>query len=225
MKNMNFKAIVLMSIIILFLFSSVYSQPTEKNLLNAWENVIKSDTKTIVLEKTDKNMYKFNTERFPFDGKLKVLSVNIDSVNEIQDGYIPGIIEIELIGLSDDITTKYSYSYSTWLQNNYLYFNKSTEEWLSSKEYYKEIQEKYKIQPYKYWNIFTNIPIFIFFIFIIFMIILLIKTQKKNKKYIDTAQEATERSLKIAERSLQLSEEGNRILKEILEIMRNKSNL
>jgi hypothetical protein len=222
MKNINFKAIVPMSLIILFLFSSVYSQPTEKNLLNAWEDVIKSDSKTIVFEKTDKNMYKFNTERFPFDGKLKVLSVNIDSVNEIQDGYIPGIIEIELIGLSDDITAKYSYSYSTWLQNNYLYYNTSTEEWLSSKAYYKEIQEKYKIQPYKYWNILTNIPFVIFFLFIIFMIILLIKTQRKNKKYIDTAQEATNRSLEIAEKSIKIAEEDNKILKEILEILRNR---
>jgi hypothetical protein len=216
-------------LIITFLFTigshSSIAQPTKESLLPAWENIQKSDPKTLVFDKIAEDRYKFKTEHFPFEGELKVLNINIDDRWSDQEfGTIMGVIEIELVDLPEDFLQKHSYSYSIWSQNNMLYYDKKSEQWLSSKEYYALSQKKYNLNPFT--SIFRYLPVdittIIFIVIIIIIIFYLSKIQKKNEKYINNAQDMTKKSLELIHKSLALSEETNKLLKEIADLLKEK---
>lgn len=204
-----------------FLFSSflvVLAQPTEKTLIESWEDIQRNDPKTIVFEKIEERRYKFKTERFPFDGELKIL--NITNMDNFDYKSTVGFVELELVDLPDDFFQKYSYSYSAWTENNILYYNQETENWLSSKEYNTEMQKNMNNQEF-FMN-FKNL--FIVFILIIFIILMLVKVKninKKNTKYIKDAQDLMDKSLKISQKSMTISAKSNKILKEILKELKN----
>jgi len=112
----------------------LFSAPTEKSLITAWENQQRNDPNTLVFEEISPNTYRFKTERFPFDGELQILNVTIDEqIFGFEGSVIMGIVEPELLDLPEDFSKKYSYSYSSWIQNNILYYDKEEEKWLSAK--------------------------------------------------------------------------------------------
>ena len=71
---------------------------------------------------------------------------------------------------------------------------------------------------------FSYAPVVIFIILLIFIILIAKGVQKKNVNYIEDAQKSTRESLELARRSMALAEESNRILKEMLEVLRSKDN-
>jgi hypothetical protein len=121
------------------------AQPTQAALVKAWEDVQRDDPETVVFEKTGEGSYKFKTNRFPLDGELKVLKATVndwsygdddgDEGYDVPAGYVMGVIEYDLVGLSDEVTKKYEHSYSSWRMNNTLYFDKEGGEWLSPEKY------------------------------------------------------------------------------------------
>lgn len=119
------------------------AQPTQATLVKAWEEVQRNDPETVVFEKTGEGSYKFKTKRFPFDGELKVLKATINDWTYGGDedydvpvqGYVTGVIEYDLVGLSDEVAKKYEHSYSSWRQSNTLYFDKEGGEWFSVEKY------------------------------------------------------------------------------------------
>jgi len=201
------------------------AQPTKESLILAWENVQKSDPQILVFNKIAKNRYKFKTEHFPFNGELKVLNINIDDRwSDYEYGTIMGVIEIELLDLPEDFLKKHSYSYSIWSQNNMLYFDKKSETWMSTKEYYAQNQKTYNLNPFT--SIFKYLPFditsIIFIVIIVIIIFYLSRIQKKNEKYINNAQDMTKKSLELVHKSLALGEETNKILREIAELLKEK---
>ena len=216
MKKVNLKIILFL---VFCISLSLLAKPREETLIKTWEAIQKSDPKTVIFEKLEENTYKFKTERFPFDGILKVLNVSIeDRMSDSEYGYIMGVVEIELVDSPRDFMEKYSYSYSMWAQNNMLYYDKETEKWLSNKDYYAKSQERLPKPPRMFfWNILSYGPIVILIVFVVFSLIVINNLQKKNRKYMDFAEDSTKKSLELIQKSLVLGEESNRVLKEILE--------
>jgi len=216
---MNRVSLRIMLLVGFFISLAASAEPREKTLVETWEAIQKSDPKTVVFEKLEENTYKFRTERFPFDGILRVLNVSIDDrMSDSEYGYIMGVVEVELVDLPRDFMEKYSYSYSMWAQNNMLYYDKETKKWLSNKDYYAKSQERLPKPPRMFfWNILSYGPIIILIVFVVFSLIVINNLQKKNRKYMDFAEDSTKKSLELIQKSLVLGEESNRVLKEILE--------
>lgn len=119
------------------------AQPTQASLVKAWEEVQRNDPETVTFEKTGEGRYKFKTDRFPFEGELKILKASVNDYSYGGDdegygaptGYVAGVIEYDLVGLSAEVEKKYERSYSNWQMNNTLYFDKQGGEWLSLDKY------------------------------------------------------------------------------------------
>jgi hypothetical protein len=124
-------------------------RPTETSFVRAWEDVQKGDPETVTFEKVGERRYRFKTERFPFDGELRVLKATVDesagAYGEDEGGLLmsaTGVVEYELIGLSDEVRKKYEHSFSLWERNNRLFFDRERGEWLSSGQYVARMSEK-----------------------------------------------------------------------------------
>jgi hypothetical protein len=219
-KLMNLNIVFGMGLLLLVPVA-LFPAPTEESLIQAWENIQKKDPKTVVFEYLSPGNYHFKTERFPFDGELKVLNVTIDERMESYDyGYIMGVVEVELVDLPEDFLEKYSYSYSTWIQNNMLYYDEENEKWLSTKEYYGQIKEK--IPSGYLMDVFNYAPSFIFFFLFLFLLIIVFVIQRKNRKYLDFAQDLNKRQMEIVEESHRLAKKNHKVLTEILKELRKK---
>lgn len=127
-------------------------RPTETSLVKAWEDVQKSDPETVTFEKVGERRYRFKTNRFPFDGELRVLKATVDEsaagYGDDEDGDFvtaaAGVVEYELAGLPDEVRKKYGHSFSIWERNNRLRFDGERGDWLSSEQYFARVSGKAK---------------------------------------------------------------------------------
>jgi len=201
-------------LIIIFSFSLIpttsFALATEESLIETWEKFQKNDPKTITFEKLDKNLYHFKTERFPFDGELKILNVTVDEQSSgFEDGFVLGVVEVELVNLPKDFMEKYSYSYSAWVQDNILYYDKKEGKWLSVENYYGKMKEK--LPTGFFMDILNYLPL-LFLLLIMAIFVIAINVQRKNKRYLDHAYNLSEKQMKFMEESYKLLSE---ILKEL----------
>ena len=192
----------------------LFSTPTKESLIKAWETQQKTDPNTLAFEEISHNIYRFKTERFPFDGELKILNVTVDEqMSGFEGGFTMGIVEIELVDLPEDFLKKYAYSYSTWSQSNILYYDIENEKWLSAKEYYTKAQEN--LPSGVLIDSFNYIPL-LFLFFLIIILIFVYNVQKRNRKYLDFVRELSQKETDLAEKNYKLSKSSNKLLKEIL---------
>jgi hypothetical protein len=205
---------------VFFIFPMILvSAPTKESLITAWENQQKTDPNTLAFEEISPNIYRFKTERFPFDGELKILNVTIDEqMSGFEGGFITGIVEIELTDLPEDFVKKYAYSYSSWSQSNILYYDIENEKWLSVKEYYTKAQEN--LPPGVFIDPFNYIPI-LFLLFLIIILLFAYNIQKRNRKYLDFVRELSQKETELAEKNYKLSKSSNKLLKDILKELKN----
>ena len=123
MNKAQFNIFIIIGLFFLLVPTMLFALPSEESLIKAWEGFQKEDPKTIIFEKISKNHYRFKTERFPFDGELKILNLTVDEqTSSFEGGFVLGVVEVELINLPKDFLEKYSYSYSAWIQDNILYY-------------------------------------------------------------------------------------------------------
>lgn len=214
MNKVRFDIFLIMSLFFLFVPAILFAIPTEESLIKAWEVFQKRDPKTLVFEKLSKNRYRFKTERFPFDGELKILNITVDKqTSSFEGGFILGVIEVELVDLPKDFLEKYSYSYSAWIQDNILYYDTEEEKWLSDEEYYGKMKEK--IPTSFFYDILNYLP-FLFLFFIIVILIIAFNAQQKNKRYLNHAYDLSEKQMQLIEKSHKLAQKSNKLLSEIL---------
>jgi hypothetical protein len=215
---------------------TIFAQPSEESLLEAWENLQRSDPKTVVFEKIKERNYRFKTERFPFDGELKVLEVIVDDNYSDMTGTINGIVNVKLVGLDRDTISEYSYGYGRWEQNNYLVYDIEAKEWISSIEYTKRASSE-AMQYQSQDSLFKTFDYALLILLVVgFVIILIIywlymrkhsNQLKDNKKYMETSLALNEKSLRISEEAHNINKESNELLKDILEELKRqkKENL
>ncbi|MEW6619076.1 MAG: hypothetical protein AB1422_06995 [bacterium] len=196
LKIMSFLGVFILN------FSILSAQPTEEGLLKAWEELQKNDPKTVVFEKIKERCYKFKTEWFPFDGELKVLNIIVDDTYaHFEGGYYRGTIEVELVGLPDDILKKYSYSHSMWCSKNSLCFDNKIGKWLTYGDHGAELAKRAQKYPsflFRVQEIFYYVWIIVLGAFLVYTII------KFN-------------------RVIKISEESYKVLKEISEKLKDKT--
>ena len=88
--------------------------PDEASLLLAWETAQRQSPGTEVLERTGDRRYRFKTSRFPFDGELVVLNLLIEPLPVDGEPGYNGTVEVDLVGLPDDVRSRYVQSFARW---------------------------------------------------------------------------------------------------------------
>lgn len=206
-------------------------KPTEAGLIRAWEASQKSDPETIVLEKRAEGSYRFATKRFPFDGELKLLKATIEDTSAARD-FVPGVVEVELVGLPEKVLKDYARSYAYWQTGNMLYYDSAARRWLSAKEFRAAALKRAGVS---FWrtSLWSWLPGLLFILILVIIIGMLGRAQQKQKQYakrIERSFDISERMLAMSEKnaqavekSLQLTEDSNRVLKELLEEVRKRS--
>lgn len=198
MKKFNQKSILLSILVLLFTLSPflIFAQhqetqlqettdnslPTEEDFIKIWEDGIKNDLETVVFEKLENKKYYFKTNRFPFDGELKIFDIYLDYGHTdylCEDKYVAVEFKIKLTGVPenrfyydnynsfDNIKKEYRdnknvKAYLNWYENNCcsFYYDYQTEKWLTSNEYEKiKCREGEPFEYHKYLFEFMIVPI------------------------------------------------------------------
>lgn len=205
--------------------SVLWAQPSEDSLIQAWEALQKSDPKVVTFEKLTDRRYKFKTVYFPFDGELRIKDAIVgDTGGGMASGYFMGLIEVELVGLSKEMIQKHGYRYSLWAANNNLYFDKKVGKWLSAREFQNAMIAKANEMSRSRWDIgdYSIILLVIVGLFVSWRIMQRYgRTTKVALQKQDEAIARNEVGLALSQKSIQLAEESNKLLKEILEAINN----
>ncbi|MEA1937142.1 MAG: hypothetical protein U9N04_03455 [Patescibacteria group bacterium] len=206
MKKLNQKLIFISIFLLSFILSpfliSVQSQEaqpqktinnsllTEEDFIKMWEDGIKSDPDTIIFEKIEEGKYHFKTDKFPFDGELKIFDIYLDydyTDYLCKDKCIAAEIKLKLAdvpesrfyyegyGIHGNIRKEYRNdenvkAYLKWRQKNCcsFYYDYQAEKWLTYDEHKKmKCREK---EPDEYSTIFE----FMIMPFIILLILLIL---------------------------------------------------
>lgn len=215
-----------------FLLSQVVSAaagtpPTEASLREAWEKLQRSDRQTETFEKVAEDRYRFKTKRFPFDGEVRVLSLEVGEPGEMpwQEGFISGTVNVELVGGSEEVCRLHPQAYGLWTASNALYYDQKAGRWLSAREFAARAARQSACSP---WLAFLSGNLF-WFLFLGFLIVFLGLLSRKANRQMKSAMAAQdkvireqERAMKIAERGLEISEDSNRLLREILDALQTR---
>ena len=227
-----------------FFISTVFAQPSEQNLISAWESLQKADPKTVVFEKLAERHYKFKTELFPFDGELKITNIVIDKnfddfeYSTSENVISQGIVEVELVGISEDFLHNHGYSYGLWARNNILYYDEKEKQWVPLSKALQKYRQPYKPAVGICYKLSGLISTLIFLVIFFVLVLIIFKGARKqikettaqNKKYMTDAAARTQKVLELSEESqklsrehLQLARENNATLKQILEILKSRN--
>lgn len=214
---------VFIAVLLCLVFSFVgFAQqlPTEESLIAAWEEIQKNDPNNIKFEKIKNKEYKISNNKIPFEGILKINSADIDDGMMGNNEYLMGVIEAELVGLSNEFIEKNSRRYYGWARNNNLYYDKNAKKWITMQEFQKALTEKQD----KMFGIFSFVSNYLFIFLLIIIIIYTVYFTRKQKKAIDKSMEwqtsamtQMNKSLELGEKSVELNQETNEILKDILD--------
>jgi len=205
---------------------SAADSPTEDSLITAWEALQKSSANTVTLEKIADRRYKYKTNLFPFDGELKINDATVESMGSgPYNDFTLGLLDVELIDLPKDVPQKYSRKYSMWQRNNTLYYEKKTGKWLSPQEF-QNVISKMNMDKSKPSGLFSDYMILVVLLLALGYVIYFLQ---KNKQAVKTSLQRqtdaiaqVDKSIKLSERSIQVGEETNKILKEILYSLKSK---
>ncbi len=226
MKRMISATLLYLAFGLTFGGSILWAQPSEDSLIQAWETVQKSDPKVVTFEKLGDRKYKFKTEYFPFDGELRIKDAIVgDSGGGMAGDYFMGIIQVELLGFSKDKIEQYNYRYSMWAVNNNLYFDKRLGKWLSAREFQSAMINKADQMSRSTWDIGNYAIIILVFVGLFVSWKIMQRYGRTTKVALQKQEEAIARydvGMKLSEKSVQLAEESNHLLKEILEVLKNK---
>jgi hypothetical protein len=118
--------------------SGAQSQPSDgldalrTSLLERWERAQREDPQTLRFEDLGEGRYRFHTERFPFDGELKVVNLGVDALDGwVTDDYRIGVVEVELKDLPEGFMQRHAYSVAQWRSHNQFYFDVRAGQWLT----------------------------------------------------------------------------------------------
>jgi len=219
--------LLILSATTIFTCVPVHAQKTKEGLLSAWESVQKNDPQNKTFEKISDGEYRFATEHFPYSGHLRVLNVTFDQYGEdLTNGFIMGVVEVELDSLTPGFMEKHAYSYGMWQRNNILYFDGKKNVWLSAAEYQKDLTKKYRTCGGSLWTgLLSSFWLWFFVLLVIFLFWLSRKTNKQMKTAFERQDKAlaeSERAIKLSEKAIEISQDSNKILKEILEELKSR---
>jgi uncharacterized membrane protein len=176
-----------------------------------------------VFERIEDGRYRFQTERFPFDGVLRVINVVIDDRHvNFGQGIVMGMVEVKLEEVSDEFHRDHAYSIGIWQSGNTLYFDQESEIWLDASEWQQQIMDQMPFGGFWGWcsqNLF-------WVVFLILLVVMLWWVSRKANRQMNRATELQdkamaeqERAIKLSEEALEISRDSNRLLRQILEAL------
>ncbi len=200
--------------------------PSKASLIAAWEELQRNDPQTEIFEKIEDSLYRFKTTQFPFDGNLRMLNASIETNSFYEDEQsIIGFVEVELVDTPEDFREKFSQSYSYWLQKNTLYFDVSTQRWLSGKAWQEQFRDRYRQTWWQYGSTFFWLGLFIIIIgYVAVASRNAAKQMKVAMKNQDTILADHKRAVALTEKALTLEEESAQILRDILAELKRQND-
>ena len=211
--------------------------PTRESALESWERVQRSDPQVTRFEKIGDRRYSFATKRFPYDGELQVVNVAIDDLGLDADDVVGSriaIVEVELVGLSDELRRRHIQSIGLWERNNTLYYDVETNSWLSFSEWQQAMSESYS--SYNWFSCFS-LGSWSWMLLLLLLFVIVVGISRKANRQIDRTMSAQDRILQDhskavlrQEEAIQLTKEAaaateqtNQILSEILDELRKSA--
>jgi uncharacterized membrane protein len=202
--------------------------PDEASLLRAWEDAQRRSPGTEALERRSDRRYHFKTSRFPFDGELVVLNLLIEPLPLDDEPGYTGTVEVELVGLPDDVRSRYVQSFARWQAGHTLFYDRGRGEWVTA-EAWREAQMRhlrgaFGAQPGLWGFLSANL---LWVLFLVLLLVFLVPASRRANRQMKAALEAQQKvqadhqlSLEMARRSIELNEQANRLLEEIRDALR-----
>jgi len=205
-------------------FSQV-EEPTRQSLLAAWEAGLRGDPQTLVFEKLEDGRYRWSTERFPFDGVVRVLNLVVDDRTfEYAASGVVGVVEADLEGVSDEFRRQYAYSIGLWHTANTLYFDTDTGEWQTAAEWQSSMVERYSDGGW-----LAQVSGWSWVLFLSVMVLIVFWLSRRASRQMKTAMAAQdkalaeqERAIRLTEDAVEISRDSNRVLKEIRDLLKER---
>jgi hypothetical protein len=201
--------------------------PDEASLLTAWE-AAQRGTPGTVLERTSDRHYRFKTSRFPFDGELVVLNLLVERLPLDEEPGYTGTVEVELVGLPDDVRTRYVQSFARWQAGHTLFYDHGRGEWLTAEAWREARMKQLRGAVGAGTGLWGLLSANLFWIlFLVLLVVFLVHASRKATRQMKSALEVQKKamddqqlSLDMARRSLELNEQANRLLEEIRDTLR-----
>ncbi len=201
--------------------------PDEASLLHAWEAAQRQSPGTEVFERTGDRRYRLKTSRFPFDGELIVLNLLIEPLPLDDEPGYTGTVEVELVGLPDDVRGRYVQSFARWQAGHTLFYDRGRGDWVTAEAWREEQIKQLRgswAQPGLWGFLSANL---FWVLFLVLLAVFLVHAARRSNRQMKTALEAQKKamadyqlSLDMSRRSLELNEQANRLLEEIRDALR-----
>jgi hypothetical protein len=205
------------------------AQKNEAGLISAWEREQKADPNTVKIEKTSDKHYHFSTKLFPFDGEVVVRNTAIQSYGAFEDqDFTSGTVEVELARVSEDFYRTFAVSYAQWTRGNTFYWDSKSQNWMTAQERMKHAQEVF---PFKQ-SIWTTLLLGggnIILILLVVVGVLFFTFLRYNRRWKEINERAiqtralSERAIQLSEKNVQIQEEHLKVLQEIRDHLKPKS--
>jgi large-conductance mechanosensitive channel len=215
---------IAVSIVLLFINPLIaIAEPSRSNLVQTWESDLRSDPQISSFNKISESTYDIKLRDIPFSGKLQIVDVVIENRNfPISDAEASafGTIQVEFVDVSKESLQKYLRRLSLLDRDQDYYYAKKEDRWIGSNDFAKLVVDSQNKKEFsisennKFWRDFWNFyPLIILIIFLFFVL-------RLNKR----SQEIGDRSRKQVDQIIEAHEQSNQLLKEILEIMKQKND-
>jgi len=217
-------ALLVALLMLLAAFASVHAEaPSDDSVIEAWERLQRADSQTIALERIEPRLYRFETNRFPYDGHLRVLNVSLDGYGWSTDGATTmAVVEVELVDATDDFYARHAHSVPMWQATNILYLDSETGEWLDNREW----QQRMIASSMPGGVLSILLSNWFWLALLAVMIVVLVFVSRKAGRQMNVAMNAHEqalseqqRGLALMEDALNLNRDANRTLVKILEAL------
>lgn len=215
---MRIISIMALSLIIVPVYAA---EPTEDNLLAAWESAQRADPEVQRLEATGDRRYQFETTHFDYQGPLEVTDVVVDHVPGDRDNAV-GYIRVVLPELDDATLERRTHSYSRWSRSHTLYWSSDDEQWLTADRWSERISHDYASPDY--WDFTRPLLIFLAVIALLYW-----WSNRHAKKHMSEAMKSQEEALhqqneavELTREAIKRQKEGNELLREIRDELRKR---
>lgn len=197
------------------------AEPTEQNLLEAWESAQRADPEVQRLETVGERRYRFETTHFDYQGPLEVTDIVVDHVPGDRANAV-GFVQVILPELDNTTLERRTHSYSRWSRSHTLYWSSDGERWLTADQWSERISGD-DFTP-NYWGITRPLLIFLAVIALLYW-----WSNRHAKRHMSEAMKGQEEALHQQTEAMELTreavkrqEESNRLLREIRDELKKR---
>jgi hypothetical protein len=181
-----------------------------------------------VLERTTDRRYRFKTTRFPFDGELVVLNLLIEPMPLDDEPGYTGTVEVELVGLPDDVRSRYVQSFARWQAGHVLFYDGGRGEWVTAEAWREGRLKEARGAVGAATGLWGLLSANLFWVALLVLLVVFLghasrKATRQMKSALEVQKKAMDDqqlSIDMARRSIELNEQANRLLEEIRDALR-----